>query len=453
LGGIRSLSNLKTDSPFDRIIQGQIIEVLPEQGQVVVLFSDEAGRRVLPITHPFSSPDGFHRVIPERNSHVLVGFRASSANFARIIAYIEPDEKNRLDRRRSEFQDTPLTSQWTKPAEQSTFHPYRLLRESEQESRTRGDAAWFMSNRGRISLHGGPNTLWLDKDELEVGVRTPVLKHHIINHRYSGMEDVQQTGVVERPKPEQDQEHIVKIYPRTDKKFLRERYLKLRWKGKPEVVVHEQTGHCVLVCEDLPDDSFYDDDKLDRPWVKYFDYQERTRHFVTYWTDGGKKDDKGGGEQEGQFEKFGWQYGVFGDVHFYLPKHKDHQHGWHIDIPDEENGNMRRYIGVDDYGEIGRDLTDIVARDEKIEVGAYSSHMVGKDRTTLIGENRFDAVVKLWTQECEEYVFGCKTATFLADSFLFQAPDPADRLKPLKPTQIVIKGDVLVDGSISCTQT
>lgn len=429
---------LQNTSPFQNIVIGQITSLMKDQGRIKVhLLSSHS--HTVEIMHPFMSTNGWHRICPEVGSYVLLCARNETKQDFRILSYLTQDEAiniafaiNENYQREDQFVQLPFISKTNTTAigkklikMKKSYKPYRLLDETEQEAVTRGDSAWFMGNRGRMSLHSGPISIWADRDDLDAGIRTMTYRQEFTENYPGSMEDMRLSGVVTRPLDKDDKRNgwrtwITKKSGGEDQ-FCKEDYFHLKWKGWPKSLYSKHVGHIrnlkgkpikmtnypelelrgyeyfwtdyVQEPENRKEDQAWTDDNLIDKYKDEFDYDSNElvwqknpesgafagkKFWKRYNEDVIPKDEGGGG-------KFGTEHSIYGDIFQYQPAHTKMAFGYRHDIP---TGNYQINVAYKywDEWQRGGNFIRNIAQDDNTWVGKNRNEVVQKHRYTWIGD-------------------------------------------------------------------
>lgn len=200
----------------------------PERDSITYL--GPKGGRTVPVTHPYLGPSSWIRVMPERNTRMILNSRADSGETF-TSAYMAEDSAQGLIR--STYEDHRFF--------------YRRLQEGEIDITSTGLAGAHFSKDGTLSLRGGPLTSVLDVPRMEVNVKAPTHIHRALDNNVSEISSETRFGVVKRfTDTEQPQELWVKVTPEGGSEVFAKEYLRnISSKAPPYTLVDHREGHVV----------------------------------------------------------------------------------------------------------------------------------------------------------------------------------------------------------------
>lgn len=178
--------------------------------------------RTAPVSHPYLGPSSWIRVMPERNTKMILDSRVDTGETF-TSAYMA--ENGARDLIRATYDD-------------SRFY-YRRLREGEIEITSPGLASAHFSADGTLSLRGGAVTLVLDTPNMEINQKAPTVVTRALDN------SVTRFGVVKRLLgSDQPQETFIKVTPEGSSEVFAKEYLRvLTSKASPSVLVDHREGH------------------------------------------------------------------------------------------------------------------------------------------------------------------------------------------------------------------
>lgn len=195
-----------------------------------ITYSGPMDGRTVPITHPYLGPSSWIRVMPERNTRMILDSRADSGETF-TSAYMAEDSSDALIR--STYDDTRFF--------------YRRLQEGEIDITSPGLASAHFASDGTLTLRGGPLSSVLDVPKLESNTKAPTIIHRALDNNTSEISSEMRFGVVKRfTSTDQPQELWVQVTPEGGDQVFAKEYLRhVSSKAPPYTLVDHREGHVV----------------------------------------------------------------------------------------------------------------------------------------------------------------------------------------------------------------